>query len=139
MMEKISAFLSLGRLYNYLGLISGAALSALGGWDVPLKALVMAMALDYLSGVIVAIREKKLSSAAGFIGLARKGMVFLIVIAAASLDALTGQDSLCRTAAIAFYFVNESVSLLENAAKLGLPVPHKLQETLEQLKGKSEN
>ena len=137
MMEKLSSFLSLGRLYNYLVLLSGAALSALGGWDVPLRALVMAMMLDYLSGVIVAVRDRKLSSAVGFIGLARKGMVFLIVIAAGCLDALVGQDSLCRTAAIAFYFVNESVSLLENAAKLGLPVPQKLREALAQLKGEN--
>lgn len=134
-MDKLIAFFSLDRLYNYFGLIFGTILSALGGWDVPLKALVAAMALDYLSGVIIAIKEKKLSSATGFTGLARKLMVFLIVITAAALDALTGQQNLCRTAAIAFYFVNESVSLLENAAKLGLPVPEKLVDVLEQVRG----
>lgn len=133
-MDKLIAFFSLDRLYNYFGLIFGAILSALGGWDVPLKALVAAMALDYLSGVIIAIKEKKLSSATGFTGLARKLMVFLIVITAAALDALTGQQNLCRTAAIAFYFVNESVSLLENAARLGLPVPEKLVDVLEQVR-----
>ena len=133
-MDKLIAFFSLDRLYNYFGLIFGTILSALGGWDVHLKALVAAMALDYLSGVIIAIKEKKLSSATGFTGLARKLMVFLIVITAAALDALTGQQNLCRTAAIAFYFVNESVSLLENAAKLGLPVPEKLVDVLEQVK-----
>ena len=133
-MDKLIAFFSLDRLYNYFGLIFGTILSALGGWDVPLKALVAAMALDYLSGVIIAIKEKKLSSATGFTGLARKLMVFLIVITAAALDALTGQQNLCRTAAIAFYFVNESVSLLENAARLGLPVPGKLVDVLEQVK-----
>jgi len=134
-MEKIAAYFSLNRLYNYFGLLAGGLLSALGGWDLPLKALVGAMALDYVSGVIVAVRQKKLSSATGFLGLARKLMVFLIIMAAGALDALTGQESLCRTAAITFYFVNEAVSLLENAAKLELPLPQKLMDVLAQLKG----
>ena len=71
----------------------------------------------------------------GFAGLARKLTIFLIVIVAGSLDALTGQQNVCRAAAVAFYFVNEAVSLLENAAKLGLPVPEKIVDVLAQLKG----
>lgn len=137
-MERMIAYLSLDRLYNYFGLAAGAFASALGGWDVPVKALTAAMALDYASGVIVAVMQKKLSSAVGFKGLARKAMVFLIVIMAACLDSLTGQQNVCRAAVIAFYFVNESVSLMENAAKLGLPVPKKLLEALEQLRGEDE-
>lgn len=134
-MEKLASFFSLDRLYNYWGLLCGGLLSALGGWDLPLRALVGAMALDYVSGVTVAVKEKKLSSAVGFTGLARKLMIFLIVIVAGSLDALTGQQNVCRAAAVAFYFVNEAVSLLENAAKLGLPVPKKILDALAQLKG----
>lgn len=134
-MDRFAAFFRFDRLYNYFGLLCGGLLAALGGWDMPLKALVVAMALDYLSGVIIAVKEKELSSAVGFAGLARKLMIFLIVIIAGSLDALTGQQNVCRTAAIAFYFVNESVSLLENAAKLDLPVPKKILDTLAQLKG----
>lgn len=133
-MSRVTGFLSLDRLYNYLGLLGGALLSALGGWDMPLKALVAAMGFDYLSGVLVAIRQKKLSSAVGFIGIARKTTVFGVVIVASALDALLGQPSLCRTAAISFYFVNESVSLLENAALLGVPVPQRVKDTLEQLR-----
>ena len=133
-MDKLSAFFSWNRLYNYVGLLSGGILSALGGWDMPLQALVAAMALDYISGVTVAIKEKKLSSSVGFSGLARKMTVFLIVIMSGALDALTGQQNVCRTAAITFYFVNEAVSLLENSAKLGLPLPEKLTEILTQLK-----
>lgn len=135
MMEKVLAFFSLDRLYNYFGLLGGALLASLGGWDVPLKALVGAMALDYASGVIIAVRDKKLSSAVGFKGLMRKLMIFLIVIMAGGLDALTGQANVCRTAAVAFYFVNEAVSLLENAARLDLPVPERLLSVLEQLRG----
>jgi len=134
-MERMISYLSLDRLYNYFGLAAGAMVSALGGWDVPLRALTAAMALDYASGVIAAAMQKKLSSAVGFSGLARKAMVFLIIIMAACLDSLTGQQNVCRTAVIAFYFVNESVSLMENAAKLGLPVPKKLLDALEQLRG----
>lgn len=134
-MEKLAAFFSLDRLYNYLGLLCGGLAAALGGWDVPLQALVGAMALDYASGVLVAVKERNLSSAVGFAGLARKLTIFLIVIVAGSLDALTGQQNVCRAAAVAFYFVNEAVSLLENAAKLGLPVPEKIVDVLAQLKG----
>ena len=131
---KIAEFFSLNRLYNYLGLVCGALLSALGGWDMPLKVLVGAMALDYASGVLVAIIQKKLSSRVGFTGLARKLMIFLIVIIAGSLDALLGESSVCRTATLAFYFVNESISLLENASTLGLPIPDFIKETLEQVR-----
>ena len=84
---------------------------------------------------LVAVKERKLSSAVGFAGLARKLTIFLIVIVAGSLDALTGQQNVCRAAAVALYFVNEAVSLLENAAKLGLPVPEKIVDVLTQLKG----
>ena len=113
-MERIIAYFSWDRLYNYFGMLAGFVLSALGGWDVPLRLLVAAMALDYLSGVLAAIREKKLSSAVGFHGLARKLTVFLLIILASALDVLVGSGPACRSAAILFYFVNEAVSLLEN-------------------------
>lgn len=134
MMDKLVSFFSWNRLCNYIGLLGGGVLSALGGWDMPLQTLVGAMVLDYFSGVIAAVRERKLSSSVGFTGLARKLTIFLIVIMAGGLDALTGQQSVCRTAAITFYFVNESVSLLENAGRLGLPLPEKIKEVLAQLK-----
>lgn len=134
-MNKWLSFFSLDRMYNYFGLLGGALLSALGGWDMPLQMLVGAMALDYASGVLIAIIEKKVSSSVGFIGIARKTMIFLIVMIASGLDAFLGQTAVCRTAAIAFYFVNESVSLLENAAKLGLPIPEFIREALEQVRG----
>ena len=133
-MERILRFFSLDRLYNYAGMAGGLLAGALGGWDVPVKILVGAMALDYFSGVMVAVREKTLSSAVGFHGLARKLMVFLMIMMAAGLDRLTGQEGACRSAAVLFYFVNEAVSLMENAAKLGLSLPEKLTDVLAQLK-----
>ena len=133
-MEKMATFFSLDRLYNYLGLLCGGLAAALGGWDVPLQALVGAMALDYASGVLVAVKERKLSSAVGFAGLARKLTIFLIVIVAGSLDALTGQQNVCRAGAVAFYFVHDAFSLLGNAATLGLPVPDKIVYVLAPLK-----
>ena len=134
-MERIIAYFSWDRLYNYFGMLAGFVFSALGGWDAPLRLLVAAMALDYLSGVLAAIKEKKLSSAVGFHGLARKLTVFLLIVLASALDALTGSAPACRSAAILFYFVNEAVSLAENASRLGVPVPEKLKEVLEQLRG----
>ena len=135
MWEKTVEFFRWNRLYNYVGLLGGAMLSALGGWDLPLRGLVGAMALDYASGVIVAVRERRLSSQVGFHGIARKLMIFLIVIISGSLDALLGEGAVCRTAAIAFYFTNEAVSLLENAKRIGLPVPEAIVQRLAQVKG----
>ena len=94
------------------------------------------MALDYITGVLSAIKEKKLSSSVGFWGLLRKGVIFLVVMLAAQLDAALGQEAVCRTAAILFYIANEAVSMTENAAKLGVPVPGKILDVLEQLKSK---
>ena len=133
-MDRIVSYFSWDRFYNYIGMFAGSLLSALGGWDAPLRLLVAAMTLDYLSGVLAAVREKKLSSAVGFHGLARKLTVFLIIALAASLDALTGSTPTCRSAAVLFYTVNEAVSLTENAARLGVPLPAKLKEILEQLR-----
>lgn len=106
-----------------------------GGWDISLITLVVFMALDYLTGVIIAINEKTLSSDVGMIGISKKMLIILILIGAVFLDRLMGNESyLFRTLVCYFYIANEGVSLLENAAKLGLPIPDKLREVLEQLK-----
>jgi len=92
------------------------------------------MAVDYVTGVLNAIKEKKLSSKVGFTGLLRKVTIFGVVIVAAQVDVALKLDAVCRSAVIAFYTANEAVSLLENAAAIGLPVPPKLVEILGQLK-----
>ena len=106
----------------------------LGGCDGLLYALIAFAVIDYVTGVMCAVADKKLSSAVGFKGICRKVLIFLLVGIANVLDVqVIGSGSVLRTAVIFFYISNEGVSLLENAAHLGLPVPDKLKDVLEQL------
>lgn len=111
----------------------------LGGCDGLIYALVAFVVIDYLTGVMCAITDKTLSSAVGFRGICRKVLIFLLVGIANILDTnVIGTGSVLRTAAIFFYISNEGVSLLENAAHLGLPVPGAVKEVLEQLHDRAE-
>lgn len=111
----------------------------MGGYDGFLYALVLFVVADYITGVLVAIFEKRLSSEVGFKGICRKALIFMMVGIANVLDvSVIGTGSVLRTAIIFFYISNEGVSLLENAAKLGLPVPEKIKAVLEQLRDKGE-
>lgn len=111
----------------------------LGGCDGLLIALVVFVAVDYLTGVMCAVSDKKLSSEVGFKGICRKVLIFLLVGIANILDMqVIGTGSVLRTAVIFFYLSNEGVSLLENAAHLGLPVPEKIKTVLEQLHDRAE-
>lgn len=111
----------------------------LGGCDGLLYALIAFVVIDYITGVMCAITEKKLSSEVGFKGICRKVLIFLLVGIANILDVQVIQTgSVLRTAIIFFYISNEGVSLLENAAHLGLPVPEKIKVVLKQLHDKSE-
>ena len=116
-----------------LGVVGATIVKALGGWDVALQVLVALIALDYLTGVIVAIAEKKLNSDIGFRGLLKKMMIFALVYVAVLVSSATGSDFI-RLLVIMFYIANEAISVLENAGKLGVPYPKKLKELLEQLK-----
>ena len=112
----------------------------LGGCDGLLIALVVFVAVDYLTGVICAVSDKKLSSEVGFKGICRKVLIFLLVGIANIVDVqVIGTGSVLRTAVIFFYLSNEGVSLLENAAHLGLPVPEKMKDILAQLHDRAEN
>lgn len=111
----------------------------LGGNDGLLIALVLFVAVDYLTGVMCAISDKVLSSNVGFKGICRKVLIFLLVGIANILDVhVIGTGSVLRTAVIFFYISNEGVSFLENAAHLGLPVPGKIKAVLEQLHDRAE-
>ena len=110
----------------------------LGGYDGLLYALVVFMAADYITGVMCAVVDKKLSSAVGFKGICKKVLILLLVGIANLLDVqVVGTGSVLRTAVIFFYLSNEGVSLLENAAHLGLPIPEKLKAVLAQLHDKA--
>lgn len=111
----------------------------LGGCDGLLFALVVFVAMDYITGVMCAAADQKLSSEVGFKGICRKVLIFMMVGIANVLDVLIiGSGSVLRTAVIFFYLSNEGLSLLENAGHLGLPIPEKLKAVLEQLHRQSE-
>jgi len=108
---------------------------AFGEMDGMMLALVSLIVLDYISGVIAAIAEKKLSSAVGAKGIAKKIFMLLIVAVANIVDInVIGEGHVLRTVTTAFYIANECISLIENAGRLGVPVPKKLMDVLEQLK-----
>ena len=121
------------------------AITALGGWlgyflggmDGLMIALIVMMTLDYISGVMCAIIDKKLSSAVGFKGICKKVFILMLVGVAHIIDLhVVGTGSALRGAVICFYMSNEGLSLLENAAHIGLPIPDKLRDILTQLHGK---
>lgn len=121
------------------------AITALGGWlgyflggmDGLMIALIVMMTLDYISGVMCAIIDKKLSSAVGFKGICKKVFILMLVGVAHIIDLLVvGTGSALRGAVICFYMSNEGLSLLENAAHIGLPIPDKLRDILTQLHDK---
>ena len=106
----------------------------LGNADWLLILLIVFVNLDYLSGVLCAISEKKLSSAVGFRGISRKVLTFVMVGLAHQIDKTAiGSGSMLRSAVIFFYLSNEGVSLIENASQLGLPIPDQLRRILIQL------
>jgi len=118
------------------------AVSAIGGWlgyflggmDGMLIALIVLMSLDYISGVMCAIIDKKLSSAVGFRGVCKKVFILMLVGVAHIIDLhVVGTGSALRGVVICFYMSNEGLSLLENAAHVGLPIPDKLKDILAQL------
>ena len=111
----------------------------LGGCDGLLYTLLAFVVLDYLTGIMCAIVDKKLSSEIGFKGIFKKVLIFVLVGVGHLLDVqVLGEVGILRTAVIFFYLSNEGVSLIENAAHLGLPIPEKLKAVLEQLHDRAE-
>lgn len=125
-----------------------AVLTAIGGWfgawlggvDGLIFALIAFVITDYITGVMCAISDKKLSSEVGFKGICKKVLIFVLVGVGNIIDTrVIGTGSVLRTAVIFFYLSNEGVSLLENAAHLGLPIPKKLKAILQQLHDRAED
>lgn len=110
----------------------------LGGVDGFLYALIAFVVIDYVTGVMCAVVDKNLSSAVGFKGICRKVLIFALVGIGNILDVyVLGEAGVLRTAVIFFYLSNEGISLLENSAHLGLPIPEKLKDVLSQLHNKT--
>ena len=123
------------------------AVAAIGGWlgyflggmDGLMIALIIFMVLDYITGLMCAITDKKLSSAVGFKGICKKVLILMLVGVANVVDIhIVGTGSALRSAVICFYLSNEGLSLLENAAHIGLPIPDKMKDVLAQLHGRED-
>lgn len=112
----------------------------LGGADGFLYALLAFVIIDYITGILCAVADKTLSSEVGFKGICRKVLIFALVGIGNIVDIyVMGEAGILRTAVIFFYLSNEGVSLLENSAHLGLPIPEKLKTVLSQLHHREEN
>ena len=112
----------------------------LGGLDGFLYALIILVVADYITGIMCAIVDKELSSEIGYRGIFKKVLIFILVGVGHMIDThLIGDGSVLRTAVIFFYCSNEGISMLENASRLGLPIPEKLKDALAQLHNKGGN
>ena len=106
----------------------------LGGWDIALQILITVIVLDYISGIFKAIYNKEINSSVGIKGIIKKIGYFIIVAVAVILDKIAGNTGAIRTLVIYFFVANEGISILENWGGMGLPLPQKIFDVLEQLK-----
>jgi toxin secretion/phage lysis holin len=128
------------------GTVCAGALYLLGGWDTAIGMMFLLMGLDLLTGVMAALKQKSAHTPGGgflsrtfFLGLTRKLTITLMIMLAAALDRTLGTQGLCRLAAIGFYTANEGLSIVENAALLGVPFPKGLLNALERLRERNDN
>lgn len=136
-----------GTLCSYIGIIGGMISAAFGGWDAALTTLVIFMMIDYLTGIIVAgvfHKSRKtetgaLESITGFKGLLRKGIQLLIVLIACRLDMLIGGSSFIRDAVVIAFITNETISIMENAGLMGIPMPKAIKKAIDILKTKEDD
>lgn len=110
----------------------------LGGFDIALQSLIIVIVIDYLTGIASAIYNKELSSKIGFKGIIKKFCYLLVVALSVVIDNLTGQSGLIRTLVIYFFVANDGLSIIENMAEMGVKLPQKLIDSLEQIKKKGE-
>lgn len=118
-------------------MLSSLLLYLFGAWDIAIQVMVVAMVVDYLSGVMAAKSEKNWSSKVGIKGIYKKVGMLLCIIVANMVDKVTGSE-IIRTAIILFLIGNEGISILENLGRLGVPIAPKLLEVLSQLRGKGD-
>ena len=123
-------------IFNGVIAVAGTTITFLfGGWDIVLNSLIILMAVDYITGLMKGYVNKDLSSSTSAKGLFKKIMILLVLIVGVSLDRMLGTgEHMFRTLVAFFYISNESLSIIENATQLGVPVPQQIQDALEQLK-----
>ena len=125
MKEYLCAILAtVGYLFIYL----------LGGWDIALQCLLLAIVFDYVSGMIKAFHSKTLSSKIGFQGILKKVGILLIVMLGVLVDRVTGNTGAVRTLVIYYFVANEGLSVLENLGQSGVPIPDSIKKALKVLK-----
>lgn len=118
----------------FLGGLNSVIGYLLGGLDAMLICLFTFMVLDYLTGIIKAFKNKKLSSETGFYGILKKITILVVIMVAVQVDTALQLNDVMRYLAIGFYIANEGLSILENAGEIGIPLPDKLKESLESLR-----
>lgn len=110
----------------------------IGGFDIAIQSLLIVMVVDYLTGIASAIYNKELSSKIGFKGILKKFSYLCVVALSVVIDNLTGQSGLIRTLVIYFFVANDGLSIIENMAEMGVKLPQKLIDSLEQIRKKGE-
>lgn len=120
-----------------LGDICTVFLFIFGGWDIALQCLLIAIAIDYISGLIKAFNSKTLDSKIGFKGLLKKFGILCIVALSVVVDRITGESGAIRTLVIYYFVANEGLSVLENLSIAGLPIPQSIKKSLQALKKES--
>lgn len=123
---------------DILSVILTTIIYLLGGFDIALQSLLIVMIVDYLTGIVSAIYNKELSSKIGFKGILKKFSYLCVVALSVVIDNLTGQSGLIRTLVIYFFVANDGLSIIENMAEMGVKLPQKLIDSLEQIKKKGE-
>lgn len=118
----------------FLGGLNSVVGYLLGGLDAMLICLFTFMILDYVTGIIKAFKNKKLSSETGFYGILKKITILVVIMVAVQVDTALQLNDVMRYLAIGFYIANEGLSILENAGEIGIPLPEKLKESLESLR-----
>ena len=138
-MKDFSMELIWAKIQMAAAMIGGWLGYFLGGLDGLMIALIVFMVLDYITGLMCAVIDKKLSSAVGFRGICKKVLILMLVGVANVVDIhIVGTGSALRSAVICFYLSNEGLSLLENAAHIGLPIPDRMKDVLAQLHGRED-
>lgn len=125
-------------LNNILSVILTTFIYLLGGVDVALQCLLIMIILDYISGIASAIYNKNLDSKIGLKGILKKFMYLVIVCVSVIIDKIVGNTGAVRTLVIYFFVANDGLSIIENMGKMGIPLPKKLIDTLNQLKNKGD-